>query len=408
MSTLANINLKTAAQERWDVAIIGAGPAGSSAAYFLSQLGYKTLLIEAAKLPRAKACGDGLGPRAVAFLHRLGLKSWLTQNNFYRIENLRLVSATGAELISQPQTDNQQIMYGYVIPRPLVDLELVRKAVQAGTAYLEGYRVGNIIKNSQKAVGVFVDNGQPVEIKSQLTIVADGSSGKISRLFGPKVGAVQAVGYRGYAANLNDQKQTASIIFTSQFPAGYAWIFPTSPTKANVGLGTLGLPYLGSQGLKASFQSTFKAILNPEAILENSNLGATMRMNFGQRPAWLPGVAFVGDACGLVSPINGEGISHALESGQLLAQALQFKPKSDLALNTCLAKYQKLLNYHFNSYFKLGRLLVKLLAQPERLDKLIRKAQKDEELKFLFVGVMANTIHPKKLLKLRPLFKILF
>lgn len=133
-----------------------------------------------------------------------------------------------------------------------------------------------------------------------------------------------------------------------------------------------------------------------------------MRMNFAQRPAWYKGVAFVGDACGLVSPINGEGISHALESGELLAEAFAVKPKNITELNQRLVTYEKLLQAKFSSYFKLGRLLVKLLAQPKRLDKLILKAQKDEELKFLFIGVMANTVHPRHLLKLRPLLKILF
>jgi len=409
VSSLANITITDAKKEKWEAVVVGAGPAGASAAYFLSKLGYKVLLIEAAKLPRPKACGDGIGPRAVAFLERLGLKNWLEENNFYRIEHLRLVSASGAELISTPQTSNYEISYGYVIPRSVIDLKLVKQAIAAGSYYLEGYRVTDVLKEGQQISGVLLNNGQPLVIKSQLTVVADGSSGKVSRLFGAKVGQVQAVGYRGYALNLPDQKRTASIIFTSQFPAGYAWIFPTNATKANIGLGTLGLSKdRSSQGLKTAFNSTFKRLLNKEAVIENERLGATMRMNFAQRPAWFQGVAFVGDACGLVSPINGEGISHALESGELLAEAFAAKPKNSYELNKSLATYEKLLQQKFNGYFKLGRLLVKLLAQPKRLDKLILKAQNDAELKFLFIGIMANTVHPRHLLKLKPLLKVLF
>jgi len=77
VSSLANITITDAKKEKWEAVVVGAGPAGASAAYFLSKLGYKVLLIEAAKLPRPKACGDGIGPRAVAFLERLGLKNWL-------------------------------------------------------------------------------------------------------------------------------------------------------------------------------------------------------------------------------------------------------------------------------------------------------------------------------------------
>ena len=409
MSSLANITVTDAKKEKWEAVVVGAGPAGASAAYFLSKLGYKVLLIEAAKLPRPKACGDGIGPRAVAFLERLGLKNWLEENNFYRIEHLRLVSASGAELISTPQTSDYEISYGYVIPRSVIDLKLVKQAIAAGSYYLEGYRATDVLKEGQQISGVLLNNGQPLVIKSQLTVVADGSSGKVSRLFGAKVGQVQAVGYRGYALNLPDQKRTASIIFTSQFPAGYAWIFPTNATKANIGLGTLGLNKdRSSQGLKTAFNLTFKRLLNKEAVIENERLGATMRMNFAQRPAWFQGVAFVGDACGLVSPINGEGISHALESGELLAEAFAAKPKNSYELNKSLATYEKLLQQKFSGYFKLGRLLVKLLAQPKRLDKLILKAQNDAELKFLFIGIMANTVHPRHLLKLKPLLKVLF
>lgn len=408
-TTLTNLDLKTAAKEEWEAVIVGAGPAGSSAAYFLSKLGYKTLLIEAGKLPRPKACGDGIGPRTVAFLQKIGLKEWLEKNNFYPIKHLRLVAASGSELISTPQTSDHQIMHGYVIPRTLLDLKLAKQAIAGGAYYLEGYRVENVLKDNTQTVGVLINNGQPVAIKSQLTVVADGSGGKISRLFGQQIGSVQAVGYRGYASNLLDQKQTASIIFTSHFATGYAWIFPLNPTEANIGIGTLGLKNKFScQGLKSAFNLTFQQLLNPEAVRKNSNLGASMRMNFAQRQAWFPGLAFVGDACGLVSPINGEGISHALESGELLAEALAVKPKNKLALNNCLVGYQKLLNNRFGSYFKLGRLLVKMLAEPRRLNKLILKAQKDEELKFLFIGIMANAVHPRELFKLKNLRKILF
>ncbi len=406
---LSNINLESAAKEDWDVLVVGAGPAGSSAAFFLSKLGYKTLLIEAKKLPRAKPCGDGVGPRSVINLYKMGLKDWLENSGFYKTELLRLVSPFGAELISNPKLADFEVIHGYVISRSLLDYKLIELSVNNGASYLEGYPVTEVIKDEDdRAVGVKVGDSKAAKIKSKLVVVADGSNGKVSRMFGQSLNTVEAIGYRGYASNLDDQKHTASIIFTPQFPTGYVWIFPNAATKANIGLGTLGLKN-GSDplNLKKSFDLVFDDLLNPGAEIESKKLGGAMRMNFAKRPVWFKGVAFVGDACGLVSPINGEGISHAIESAQLLAKALEKKPKDNQSLDKGLMNYQKLLNDEFISYFRLGRLLVKLLAQPKRMHSLILKAQKDEELEYLCIGVMANTVHPKKLLNLKTIAKIL-
>ncbi len=394
-----------------DVAIVGAGPAGSSLAYLLAKQGLNVSLLESKKLPRKKPCGDGLGPKAVKLLNYLGLGNWL-EKKFYRIEKLRLVSEEGTEIISRPYGSSQSPS-AYVVRREKLDQKIVNLAISAGAQFYDQFRVIKMTpenKNTRrKLIAIYQEKN--VTLESKLIVAADGSSGSFSRQFGKQIASAQAIACRGYLSNIRGAGRTAHIYFSSYLPKGYNWIFPLSETSANVGSGSLGMQ-AGKIRLKKALQHFIKSVTEPinldKAVLQLPVQGSVMRMNFLSRPIVLPQIAFIGDAAGLVSPINGEGISHAIHSSFILASCLENHFKSQNQINQALSRYQKEIHHHYNSYFRWSQWLDRWLSNPKRLNWLIRKAAKDDYLTELIVGVMSNTIHPRELSRLKNIKKFIF
>ncbi len=272
---------------------------------------------------------DGIGPRAVLALRRMGLEDWLKTSGGRRVERLRIIASSGASITSIADPDVFPIVYGYVVERRLFDKKLLEHAEGKGAEVAEDWRADSLIEERGRFVGVKgTHNGEPAEVRAKLIVVADGSKGNISRLFGANLSRAHAAGLRTYATNISGIDDCANIYFTRAFPKGYAWIFPTGDDSANVGVGILGL---GDGSASKSVRTAYRYFINEQDLapvsLADSEVvgrpvGSVMRMNFGKRPVWKPGLAFIGDAAGLVSPINGEGISHAIESGRLLCETL--------------------------------------------------------------------------------------
>ena len=398
-----------------DVIIVGAGPAGASTAYYLAKQGLDVLVVEEKTMPRPKSCGDGVGPRAVLALQDIGLEDWLESSGGYRVDRLRIVASSGASITSTPEPDLFPIVYGYVIPREVFDQKLADHARGAGAEIVEGFAADDVTRERGRITGVSGNvDCVPTSVRAKLTVAADGSKGKLSRRFGPALSRPKAIGLRTYAKNISGIDDCANIYFTRKFPKGYAWIFPTGDESANVGVGLLGLDHGGKgQDIHLAFdhmidgQDLSPASLDKSAVTGRP-VGSVMRMNFGQRPIHEPGLAFVGDAAGLVSPINGEGISHAIESGKLLAEELAGRFGSAVDLDQGLERYNNTMRRRFLAYFRWGRLFDRVFGSQARLDKAIAKAQNDDYLRIILAGVLANTVHPRELARAKLILKVLF
>ncbi len=362
-----------------DVVIIGGGPAGAGAAYYLAGRGLDTLVLEAKALPRVKPCGDGIGPRAVLALREMGLEDWLKTSGGRRVERLRIIASSGASITSVADSDIFPIVYGYVVERRVFDKKLLEHAAERGADVVEDWRADSLLEERGRFIGVKgTHRGEPAEIRAKLVVVADGSKGKISRLFGADLSRAHAVGLRTYATNISGIDDCANIYFTRKFPKGYAWIFPTGDDSANVGVGILGL---GDGSAQKSVHTAYRHFMEEQdlapASLSDSHVsarpvGSVMRMNFGKRPLWKPGLAFIGDAAGLVSPINGEGISHAIESGKLLSETLPDPWPDAAGVDRGLLAYDQAMQRRFLSFFRWGRLFDQVFGTPGNLDRAVK------------------------------------
>jgi geranylgeranyl reductase family protein len=281
----------------FDVAVIGAGPAGSAAA--LSALrtspGCSVLLVDKADFPRDKSCGDGIAPHALDELARLGVADILLDQT--PVRRLRLISPRGTEAAARVQRPN------YVVPRTVFDDRLVSAAVGRG-AVLRRQTVRSL-----------------EEVDARVVIGADGANGVTRRLLGvPKpADTTVAVAVRGYIPWETSDPEQVIVMDGRDWPA-YAWRFDTGSGSANVGFGML-LPNLRAMPRgKDALQDRLVELL-PEAAGAARLRSHHLPLSTG-RPAQPDGrVLLAGDAASLVNPLTGEGIFYALLSGRLAGAA---------------------------------------------------------------------------------------
>jgi len=107
--------------ERVDVVVVGAGPSGSTAAYFLAGNGVNVALLDKSKFPREKTCGDGLGPRSLQMLDKMGLSGWLDKGGYYRCNRVRIFSNNGAYF--EAGILDEDTAYPHFVITPRIDLD---------------------------------------------------------------------------------------------------------------------------------------------------------------------------------------------------------------------------------------------------------------------------------------------
>ncbi len=310
--------------QRFDLAVVGGGPAGTAAAWQAVQTGAKVILLDKAQFPRDKPCGDGLTARAVSYLQHMGLAEEITR--FHRVRGVRVFSPSEWDL-SFPRRPGMPD-HGLVARRPELDALLLKNAGAAGARIRECAEVtGPLLDHTGRVTGVGLRGGE--RIPADAVIAADGAYSPIKR-------ALQLDSqYSGYSAiAIRAEMPTARMDFDmleiylkltfagDQLP-GYGWVFPLGDGRVNVGLGYVN-SYAGWQKINATdflgeFMATLPADWALPGVAELKRAGALrawrLPMGFTAWPPWRRGVLFAGDALGAGKPASGAGISKALESG---------------------------------------------------------------------------------------------
>jgi geranylgeranyl reductase family protein len=287
----------------YDVVIVGAGPAGASAALAARRAGASVLLLDRADFPRDKPCGDGIAPHALEVLAGLGVPDAV--DGYPAVPVLRLVGPGGGEVArSLPRP-------AYTVPRKVFDARLVAAAVEAG-AELRRHTVRRLEEHGDRVV---IDG----EFTAGALVGADGAGSVVRRALGfaPNPDGHIAIAMRGYAPARPVVEQ---LIVTSGdgWPA-YAWSFPIGDGLANIGYGEVlrGLPLT-----RAHLMDRMAALLpglDPAAVtgLRAHHLPLSTR----RPPAGRGRMVLAGDALSLINPFTGEGIFYAVLSGALAGEA---------------------------------------------------------------------------------------
>lgn len=294
--------------DSWDLAVVGAGPAGSAAALaaLRARPGARVLLLDKADFPRDKSCGDGVAPHALDELARLGAASVLADR--VPVWHLRLRSPGGTEVARRLQRPD------HVVPRALFDARLVDAAVARG-AVLRRQAVRAL---DVRPDGVVLDG----DTHAAVVVGADGANGVVRRLVGaaPQPDPAMALAVRGYATVPAGQRPEQVIVMDGRDWPAYAWRFDAGDGTANVGFGML-LPALRGTGRggRAELHGRLEELLpgTDAERLRSHHLPLST-----SRPRQGPGrVLLAGDAASLINPLTGEGIYYALASGRLAGVA---------------------------------------------------------------------------------------
>ncbi|MFH8384569.1 geranylgeranyl reductase family protein [Kitasatospora sp. NPDC018058] len=368
-----------------DVIVVGAGPAGSTAAYHLARTGLDVLLLEKSAFPREKVCGDGLTPRTVKQLVDMGVDvseeaGWLHNRGLRLISARRSLEFDWPELSAFPG-------YGLVRRRADFDELLARKAASAGARLVERANVAGPLTDERtgRIIGVGVKLGEerkPVEYRAPIVVAADGNSTRLSVAMKRhrRTDRAMGVAYRTYFTTPRHDDRYLEAWLDLRDPTdparrllpGYAWVFGMGDGTANVGLGVLDTEKtdLDWRDLLRRWCADLPPGYGytPDAVTEPIR-GSALPMGLNRQPHYADGLLLIGDAGGTVSPGTGEGIAYAMESGRYAAETIvqAHARRTDRGRELALRAYPQALHSAYAGYFALGRLAADVLGRPKLL-----------------------------------------
>ena len=362
-----------------DVIVVGAGPSGSTTAYYLAQAGLDVLMLEKSTFPREKVCGDGLTPRGVRALVAMGI-SVSEQDGWVRNKGLRVIGAGQRLELPWPELSSYP-GYGLVRPRTDLDQMLARRAQQAGARLLEGVTVTGPVLDERtgRIAGVAAKQaGGERTYRARVIVAADGNSSRLSVAMGLRkrddrpLGVAVRTYYQSPRHDDDYLESWLDLWDGDRLLPGYGWIFGMGDGTSNVGLGLLNTSAAFAHTDYHALLRTWLAGMPAEWGFTEENRtqpirGAALPMGFNRTPHYYQGLLLVGDAGGMVNPFNGEGIAYAMESGEILArtiaQALARARRTET--ERVLAGYPRALAQAYGGYYALGRVFVKAIGRPE-------------------------------------------
>ena len=341
--------------ELFDLVVVGAGPAGSAAAIAAQRAGMSTLLLDAQGPRRDKTCGDGLTPRAVDTLVRLGLDVPV-----YRNKGLKLHGFGGDVVAPWPRGE------GSASPRARFDAMLVSEASLAGATVRHDCAATGVRFSGGAISAVETEQG---EVRARWVIVADGVRSPFGKLLGRTWhrGQVYGIAARSYCASpFSDEPWMHSHVELRDaggvIQPGYGWIFPLGDGTVNLGCGALSTDARPAKVNTKKLLSLYASQqrdewqLGPEKAVASALLPMGGAVSNVAGPNW----ALVGDAAACVNPLNGEGIDYGLETAVLAVDLIA--DGGDLTL-----AWPALLREQYGDAFTLARTLARLLTYPQFL-----------------------------------------
>ncbi|GAA4001203.1 MULTISPECIES: geranylgeranyl reductase family protein [Allokutzneria] len=399
-----------------EVIVVGAGPAGSTAATYLARAGLDVLLLEKSSFPREKVCGDGLTPRGVKQLIDLGIDTtekagWLHNRGLRVVGGGRTIELDWPDLATFPP-------YGVVRPRQDFDEMLARTAQHAGARLLEQTTVQSAITDERtgRVIGVKAVTGpdkKPVSYRAPLIVACDGVSARLALSVGldKREDRPMGVAVRRYYESprtKDDYLESHLELWDRSNPAepkllpGYGWIFGMGDGTVNVGLGILSTSKAyGKTDYRALLKSWLDGTPEEWGFRDANALGkvggAALPMGFNRTPHYRNGLLLVGDAGGMVNPFNGEGIAYAMESARIAAECVvhALARAEGPSRERALGRYPVAIKQALGGYYRLGNIFSKLIGNPHVMKTATKYGLPMDGLMKLVLKLLAGLYDPK-------------
>ena len=421
-----------------NVLIVGAGPAGSTAAYYLAQAGIDVTVLEKTSFPREKVCGDGLTPRAVREIQKLGLPH-PEADGWRRNKGLRLLAGGRSIELPWPEVSDFP-QYGLIRTRLGFDEELARHAQSAGAVVLERHSVTEALRDDDgRVTGVraaLLDEsgrktGETRDFTADVVLAADGNSSRTAVSLGIRKRDDRPLGVavrtyftsprhdddwmegwlelRSPASHVSQARRgppAGSLGRDGKLLPGYGWVFGVGDGTSNVGLGILNSSKeFGKLDYKQVLREWTAGMPAEWGFTPENQVGeirgAALPMGFNRTPHYSPGLLLLGDAGGMVSPFNGEGISYAMESARFAAEfIIDGAARSASAgwgpadADAHLSRYADYVRDQWGSHFTLGRAFAALIGKPAVMKLALRTGMPIPVLMRFVVRLLANLTDP--------------
>ncbi len=372
--------------ETCDLLVIGGGPAGAATAIVAARAGAKVAVLEKGAHGRDKVCGDGLTPRAVAALQHLKVDL----DGAHRIDGLRMIAGKTTRELAWPSNGTYP-SHGAVLPRRTLDQQLIDAAIDAGAEVLFGHDALPVLGKNNDVIGV-ESNGR--RWHAPLTVLAAGAPGAAARLLGAERVRDETFGLaiRAYVPSPRhlDRHLEACLSLADEHGSaipGYGWMFPAGDGTVNIGVGALStMKGFKKLNLNRLIDSYARSVRDSWGIGEYIEKPRAWRLPMSAQRRHGPGWLAVGDAAGLINPMNGEGIDYGLESGTLAAERFLIDPSS------ASATYDRLVGERFDAFLRTGRRFSFLIGHPLLLRTGLRLAVGTQTAADLTLAVMGNLI----------------
>ncbi|GAB3244656.1 geranylgeranyl reductase family protein [Kineosporia babensis] len=360
-----------------DLLVVGAGPAGSAAAAWAARSGLNVVLADKETFPRDKTCGDGLTPRAIAELDRLGLSEWLA--DFPVNRGLR-ACGFGQEL-QLPWPGGSLPGRGSAVPRTVLDNRIREEALASGARGVENARAIDVLRDGNRVIGVVFAGGKDkpnFTIGCRRLVVADGVRSQLGRVLGREWHQNTAFGVaaRAYikSGRSEDEWITSHLELRgaqNELLPGYGWVFPLGDGEVNIGVGALATEKRPADVHLKDLIGVYAGLRRDDWELEGEPRAVRSAMlPMGGAVSGVAGSnwALIGDAAGCVNPLNGEGIDYGLETGRLVAELFAAGAGTGRGTGRSYADLNKAwpatLQEHYGTSFSIARRLATLLTVP--------------------------------------------
>jgi geranylgeranyl reductase family protein len=404
--------------QKYDVVIVGAGPAGCAAAYMLSGNGLKIALLDKETFPRDKICGDALGADVAKQFHRI---SESLSEKFSGFKNktpshgVRFYTPKHQQLDIPFKKPDGDFGGGFVSKR--LDFDNFFFSETANLPDIDIFQSQKIISVVNGADTIVLESATKI-FEASFALGADGAHSILNKkLTGNTVEKNHyCAGVRQYYSNVKGfhPDNHIELHFYKEILPGYLWVFPLAENQANVGLGILSSIVSKKQlnlkkelvrllATQPALKDRFK-----EAIPLGDIQGYGLPL--GSKKRTLSGNRFLllGDAAGLIDPFTGEGIANAIRSGRIAAaHVLQSfeKNKFDAGFNT---HYDKEIYEKMWKEFRLGHTLQKLFQYPSMINFVAKKANNNKSVQMLLSSMLNDIDLKKELVKPSFYFRLFF
>lgn len=392
---------------KYDVVVVGSGPAGTVTARFAAENGAKVLIIDRRQeIGVPVLCGEGIS-RKIDEWGMLEGKRWIASS----MDGARIYSPDGTCVtLSAEMAGNET---GYVVYRDIFDQELARQAVKAGVKIMMNTEAINLIKEKDKINGVKAKQfDSELDIESDIVVGADGVESKVGKWAGInttlKLKDLETCCQ--YTLTNIDCKDAFCDFYLGKeiAPGGYIWVFPKGKDVANVGIGILGS--LSEAGLAKKLLDRF--------IENNPKLqsGEPIRFLAGAVPVANPietvrdNLILIGDSARQVDPITGGGLTHCLEAGKIAGETIGKAVEEQDFSKDFLSVYETGWKEAFGRKIKRNYMVKEIvLGFEDKTLNMLADSLKDFKFDEISTYALIKALvlkHPTLLMKLRPLMKV--